>query len=209
VFGTDFGLAMRGQETTLVPVGMLEAMYTSPGRWIVMFAPLAFIFLFSASMNRMSTATAQMVFWAFGAVMGLSIAWIFAVFTGISIFKTFLVTAIAFGGLSIYGYTTKKSLSAMGSFLIMGLFGLIGASILNLFIASDGLQFAISLAGVLIFAGLTAWDTQNIKREYFAYSTMPGGEVMLEKGPIMGALRLYLDFLNLFMFLLQFLGNRN
>lgn len=208
VVGMDLKAAINGQPTTLLPVSLIETMFTSPVMYIIMFAPLAFVLLFSAMINRMSASTAQMVFWSFAAVMGLSISHIFAVFTGVSIFKTFLVTAIAFGGLSIYGYTTKKNLSGMGSFLIMGLFGLIGASILNLFLASDGLQFAISIAGVLIFAGLTAYDTQSIKNEYVAYSTMPGGEAMLEKGPVMGALRLYLDFLNLFMFLLQFLGNR-
>ncbi len=207
VFGSSLSNAMSG-EPSLIPVGMLEAMYTSPGRYIIMFAPLIFVFGFSAMINRMSAATAQMVFWAFGAVMGMSISWIFAVYTEMSIFRTFLVTAIAFGSLSIYGYTTKRDLSGMGSFLMMGLFGLIGAMIVNMFLGWDGLQFAISVAGVLIFAGLTAYDTQNIKNEYLVYSVHPEGRAMLEKGPVMGALRLYLDFINLFMFLLQFLGNR-
>ena len=176
--------------------------------WVVMFAPLAFIFLFSATINRMSAATAQMVFWAFGAVMGLSIAWIFAAFTGLSIARVFLITAIAFGGLSVYGYVTKKDLSGWGTFLIMGVIGLIVAMIVNLFLASAALHWAISVIGVLIFAGLTAYDTQSIKNEYLAYRTTPGGEAFLEKGAVMGALRLYLDFLNMFMFLLQLLGNR-
>lgn len=209
VVGMDFKAAMAGQPTALIPVGVLETMFTSPVRYIIMFAPLAVVFAFGALINRMSVATAQMVFWGYGALMGLSISWIFAVFTGISIAQTFLVTAIAFGGLSIYGYTTKRDLSAMGTFLMMGLIGLIVASIVNIFLASSALQFAISVIGVLIFAGLTAYDTQSIKNEYLAMSMEPGGQEWLEKGAIMGALRLYLDFLNLFMFLLQFMGNQN
>ena len=140
--------------------------------------------------------------------MGLSIAWIFAVFTGISIARTFFVTAIAFGGLSIYGYTTKKDLSGWGTFLIMGVIGLIVASIVNIFVESTALHWAISCIGVLLFAGLTAYDTQTIKNEYLHFRTTPGGEAYLERGAVVGALHLYLDFINMFMFLLQFLGNR-
>ena len=206
--GMDFRAAVNGEATTLLSPAILEAMFTSPGRWIIIFAPLAFVLLFAATINRMSASTAQMVFWAFGAVMGLSISWIFAVYTGASIARTFFITAIAFGGLSLYGYTTKKDLSGWGTFLIMGVIGLIVASIVNLFLVSEPLHWAISFLGVLIFAGLTAYDTQNIKNTYLAYRTTPGGEAWLEKGAVMGALNLYLDFLNMFMFLLQFLGNR-
>ncbi|MFN6007589.1 MAG: Bax inhibitor-1 family protein, partial [Paracoccaceae bacterium] len=131
--------------------------------WVVMFAPLAMVFAFGALLNRMSAAAAQVFFYAFAAVMGLSIAWIFAAFTGVSIAQTFLVTAISFAGLSLWGYTTKRDLSGMGTFLMMGLIGLLVAMIVNIFLASSALAFAISVIGVLIFAGLTAYDTQNIK----------------------------------------------
>ncbi|MDH3668401.1 MAG: Bax inhibitor-1/YccA family protein [Paracoccaceae bacterium] len=208
VVGMDFRAVVQGEPTTLLSPAMIETMFSSPVRYIVMFAPLAFVFLFAATINRMSASTAQMVFWAFGAVMGVSIAWIFAVFTGMSIARTFFITAIAFGGLSLWGYTTKKDISGWGTFLIMGVIGLIVAMIVNIFLASTALHFAISAIGVLIFAGLTAYDTQTIKNEYLAYRTTPGGEAWLEKGAVMGALRLYLDFINMFMFLLQFLGNR-
>ncbi|MEO1492552.1 MAG: Bax inhibitor-1/YccA family protein [Pseudomonadota bacterium] len=208
VVGMDFKAAVNGQATTLIPASVLATMFSSPVKWIIMFAPLAFIFGFGAMINRMSASTAQMVFWAFAAVMGLSISWIFAVFTGVSIAKTFFVTAIAFGGLSIWGYTTKKDLSGMGTFLMMGLIGLIVASIVNIFLGSEPLGWAISIIGVLIFAGLTAYDTQNIKNTYLAMRTSPGGEAYLEKGAIMGALSLYINFINMFMFLLQFLGDR-
>ncbi|MCK0167517.1 Bax inhibitor-1/YccA family protein [Jannaschia sp. S6380] len=183
------------------------ALYASPLKWVVMFAPLAFVFGFSAMINKMSAATAQLVFYAFAAVMGISISSIFLVFTGTSIAQTFLVTSIAFAGLSLWGYTTKKDLSAMGTFLIMGVIGLIVAMVVNLFIQSGPLGMAISALGVLIFAGLTAYDTQQIKTEYIAHA-VHGDQEWLGKSAIMGALRLYLDFINMFMFLLQFMGNR-
>jgi len=176
--------------------------------WIVMFAPLGFVLMFGATLHRMSVATAQTVFWVFAGVVGLSIAWIFAAFTGLSIARTFFVTAIAFGSLSLYGYTTKKNLGPIGTFLIMGVVGLLVAMVINLFLMSAALHWAVSVIGVIIFAGLTAYDTQNIKNTYLAMRSTPGGEVWLEKGAVMGALNLYLDFLNMFMFLLQFLGNR-
>lgn len=185
---------------------LLQAIWGSGLKWVVMFAPLAVVFAFSAMLNRMSAATARLVFFGYAALMGLSISFIFAAYTGISIAQTFLVTAIAFAGLSLYGYTTKKNLSAMGSFLMMGLIGLIVASIVNIFLASSAMAFAISVIGVLIFAGLTAYDTQNIKNTYLQMAQ--SGEEFLGKAAIMGALQLYLDFLNMFMFLLQFLGNR-
>ncbi|MGF1550945.1 MAG: Bax inhibitor-1/YccA family protein [Paracoccaceae bacterium] len=201
--------AIAGAETAILPPSTVLAMYTSPIKWVIMLAPLGFVFFFGAMINRMSPQTAQMTFWGFGALMGLSIAHIFAVFTGISIAQTFFATAAAFGALSLWGYTTQKDLSGWGSFLIMGVIGLLVASLLNVFFfESSALQWAISLLGVLIFAGLTAYDTQQIKNEYLEARSMPGGEAYLEKGAIMGALRLYLDFLNMFMFLLQFMGDR-
>ncbi len=185
-----------------------ETLYLSPLKWVIMFAPLLFVFGLSAGINRMSAAAAQTAFYAFAAVMGLSISSIFLVFTGASIVTTFLVTAIAFAGLSLYGYTTKKDLSAMGTFLMMGVIGLIVAMVLNIFIASSALSFAISAIGVLVFAGLTAYDTQRIKSTYVQMAAS-GDQEWLGKSAIMGALSLYLDFINMFMFLLQFMGNRN
>ncbi len=175
--------------------------------WIVMFAPLIMVFAFGAVINRLSAAAAQLFFYAFAAVMGISISWIFAVFTGVSIVQTFLITAIAFAGLSLYGYTTKRDLSGWGTFLMMGVIGLIVAMIVNIFLQSPAIMFAISALGVLIFAGLTAYDTQSIKQEYIDHAQY-GDQEWLDKSAIMGALRLYLDFINLFMFLLQFLGSR-
>ena len=175
--------------------------------WIVMFAPLAMVFGFSAMINRFSAAAAQTFFYAFAAVMGLSIAWIFQAFTGISIAQVFLITAIAFAGLSLWGYTTKKDISGWGSFLIMGVIGLIVASIINLFIMSSAIMFAVSVLGVLIFAGLTAYDTQNIKNTYIAHAAH-GDQEWLAKAGIMGALSLYLNFINMFMMLLSLFGNR-
>lgn len=175
--------------------------------WIVTFAPLGVVFLFGATLNRMAASTAQLVFYAFAALMGLSLSYIFAVYTGQSITQAFLVSAIAFAGLSLYGYTTKRDLSAMGTFLMMGLIGLIVAMLVNLFLHSGAVAFAISVIGVLIFAGLTAFDTQRIKNTYLAHA-QAGDSEWLAKSAIMGALNLYLDFLNLFMFLLQFFGSQ-
>lgn len=175
--------------------------------WIVMFAPLIMVFAFGAAINRLSAAGAQVFFFAFAAVMGLSLSWIFVAFTGFSIAQVFLVTSIAFAGLSLVGYTTKKDLSGMGTFLIMGVIGLLVASIINIFLGSPAIMFAISILGVLIFAGLTAYDTQNIKNTYLAHAHH-GDTEWLGKAAIMGALNLYLDFINMFMFLLQLLGNR-
>lgn len=207
VFGNDLYAVMNGQPTLVVPAELIVGLFSGMMRWVVMLAPLAFVFLFAATINRMSASTAQIVFWAFAGIMGVSISSIFAVYTGMSIATTFFVTAIAFLSLSIYGYTTKRDLSAMGTFLIMGVVGLIIASLLNLWLQSSALQFAVSALGVLIFAGLTAYDTQRLKNEYIHYSQMGAdGAAYLAKGAIMGALSLYLNFLNMFMFLLQFLG---
>jgi FtsH-binding integral membrane protein len=181
--------------------------YTTPLKYLVMFAPLAFVFGLSAMINRMSSATAQLVFYAFAAVMGLSLSSIFLMYTGASIVQIFLITAIAFASLSLYGYTTKKDLSGMGTFLMMGLVGLIVAMVVNIFLQSPAIMFAISALGVLIFAGLTAYDTQRIKSEYVAHAAH-GDQEWLGKAAIMGALNLYLNFINMFMFLLQLFGSR-
>ncbi len=180
-----------------------QLIFASPLRWVVMLAPLAAVFFLSFRIDRMTVAAAQATFWIYAALVGLSLSSIFIVFTGQTIVRTFFITAAAFGSLSLYGYTTKRDLSAMGSFLVMGLFGLIIASLVNIFLGSSALQFAISVIGVLIFAGLTAFDTQSIKEMYYEgdAADVHGRKV------VMGALRLYLDFINMFMFLLQFFGN--
>ncbi len=184
------------------------ALYASPLKWLVMFLPLIMVFAFSAMINRLSAAGAQTFFYTFAAAMGVSISWIFLVFTSFSIVQVFLITAIAFAGLSLWGYTTKKDISGWGSFLIMGVIGLIVASIVNIFLGSPAIMFAISILGVLIFAGLTAYDTQKIKATYLEHAQAMDSE-WLGKAAIMGALNLYLDFINMFMFLLQLFGNRN
>jgi len=198
-------VAQLSQDKYLTQLGY--ALYASPLKWVVMFAPLVFVFGFSAMINKMSAATAQVVFYAFAAVMGISISSIFLVFTGYSIAQVFLITSVAFAGLSLWGYTTKKDISGWGSFLIMGVIGLVVASIVNIFLASSALMFAISAIGVLIFAGLTAYDTQKIKTEYLAHAHH-GDTEWLGKAAIMGALSLYLDFINMFMMLLSLFGNR-
>ena len=180
------------------------ALYGSPLRWVVMLAPLGLVFFLSARVHTMSLSAAQTTFWVFAALMGMSLSSIFLVYTTGSIVQTFFITAASFGALSLFGYTTKRDLTGWGSFLIMGVFGLIIAMIVNIFLASPALQFAISAIGVLVFAGLTAYDTQKIKEMYF-----DGDEVLVAgRKAIMGALTLYLDFINLFTFLLSFLGNR-
>ena len=186
---------------------LLQAIFATPLKWVVMFLPLVMVFAFGALLPRLSVAAAQLFFYVYAAAMGLSISFIFAVYTSASIAQTFFATAIAFAGLSLYGYTTKKDLSAMGTFLMMGLIGLLVAMVVNIFLASAALTFAISAIGVLIFAGLTAYDTQSIKNEYLQMAANSDQE-WLGKAAIMGALRLYLDFINMFMFLLSFMGNR-
>ena len=186
--------------------GMAEAILINGGplRWVVMLAPLAFVMVLSFGITRLSTGTAQLLFWGFAVVMGISMSSIFLVFTGQSIATTFFAVAAAFAGLSLYGYTTKRDLSAFGTFLIMGVFGLLIAMLINLFLQSSALQMAVSFIGVLLFAGLTAYDTQRIKSLYFHVA----GTDMMGKTVIMGALSLYLDFVNMFTFLLQFMGSR-
>jgi FtsH-binding integral membrane protein len=202
------GLAAWGAAQLAISDGQLTAfgqlIYVSPFKWVVILAPLAMVFFLGFRINRMSVAAAQTTFWVYAGMVGLSLSTIFLVYTGASIVQTFFVTATAFGALSLYGYTTKRDLTAFGSFLVMGVFGIIIAMLVNLFLQSSALQFAISAIGVLIFAGLTAYDTQNIKEMYFEGD----GDVVAGRKAIMGALRLYLDFINLFMFMLQFLGDR-
>ncbi|TYR31348.1 Bax inhibitor-1/YccA family protein [Mesorhizobium microcysteis] len=188
--------------TSLTNFGVL--LYTSPLRWVVMLAPLAMVFFLSFRVEKMSLSAAQTTFWVFAALMGVSLSSVFLVYTSASIVQTFFITATAFLGLSLFGYTTKRDLTGMGSFLIMGVWGLIIAMIVNIFLGSPALQFAISAIGVLVFAGLTAYDTQKIKEMYYEGD----GTLVAGRKAIMGALRLYLDFINMFMFLLQFLGNR-
>ena len=195
-----FNLAVSDGQLTSLGV----ALYTSPLKWVVMLAPLALVFFLGFRINKMSVQAAQTTFWAYSALDGLSLSTIFLVYTGESIVRTFFITAASFGALSLWGYTTKRDLSGMGSFLFMGLIGIILASLVNLFLGSSALQFAISVIGVLVFAGLTAYDTQQIKEMYYEGD----GALVAGRKAIMGALRLYLDFINMFMFLLQFLGNR-
>jgi FtsH-binding integral membrane protein len=181
-----------------------QAVYGSPLKWIIMLAPLAMVFYISARINSMSLSGAQIAFWVFAALMGASLSSIFLVYPGASIARVFFISAASFGALSLWGYTTNKDLSGWGSFLMMGLIGLILASLVNLFLASSALQFAVSVIGVLVFAGLTAYDTQQIKEMYYVGDD---GTVMGRKA-VMGALRLYLDFINLFVMLLSLFGDR-
>ncbi len=180
-------------------------LFVSPLRWAVMLSPLVLLFALSFGIERLRPIVAQILFWIFAALMGLSLGSIFMVFTHTSIARVFFIAAASFGVLSLWGYTTQRDLSGMGSFLLMGLFGLILASLVNLFTASSMLQFVISVVGVLIFAGLTAWDTQRLKNEYL-YGALDGETA--ERSSILGALSLYLNFINLFTLLLQLLGQR-
>jgi FtsH-binding integral membrane protein len=202
------GLAAYGAFSLAFADGQItafgQAIYLSPLKWVVIFAPLAMVFFLSFRINRMSVAAATTTFWVYAALVGLSLSSIFIIYTGQSIVQAFFVTAASFGALSLYGYTTKRSLSAMGSFMMMGLFGLIIAMLVNIFLQSSAVHFAINILGVVIFAGLTAWDTQRIKEMYYEADDV----AVAGRKAIMGALTLYLDFINLFMFLLQFMGNR-
>ncbi|MGE5477804.1 MAG: Bax inhibitor-1/YccA family protein [Bacteroidales bacterium] len=209
------GLALTGVVAFLVAqsTSLFGLFFSQVGRgmpsptilgWAVLLAPVGLAFFMGARLSSMRASTAQNVFWAYAVLFGITMSMYLQVYTGASIARTFFVTAASFAGLSLYGYTTKRDLSAFGSFLVMGLIGLMIASIVNIFLASSMLHFVISVAGVLIFAGLTAWDTQKIKEMYWEADD---SEVAAKKA-VMGALTLYLDFINLFMFLLQFLGVR-
>ncbi|HEX2151596.1 MAG TPA: Bax inhibitor-1/YccA family protein, partial [Stellaceae bacterium] len=194
------GLALTGIVAyVFAQSGFYAQVAQTPLIWLLMLAPLGFVLVMSFGINRMTASTAQMLFWAFAGVMGLSLASIFLVFTGASIARVFFITAGTFAAMSFYGYTTKRDLTQFGSFLMMGLIGIILASLVNIFIASSALQFAISVIGVIVFVGLTAYDTQNIKQQYYELQYADGQTA--GKAAIMGALRLYLDFINLFMML--------
>jgi uncharacterized protein len=183
---------------------LLNAIYGTPLRWIVMLAPIGFAMLFGFRIQTMRASTAQALYWAFAAVMGLSLSYIFIAYTGVSVARVFFITAATFAGMSLYGYTTKRDLAGMGSFMFMGLIGIVLAMLVNLFLHSTGLQFAISVIGVIVFVGLTAWDTQRIKE---MYNSMDDDGTMGRKA-IMGALSLYLDFINLFLMMLRLFGDR-
>ena len=185
--------------------GIYVALAQTPLIWLVVLAPLGMVIYLSSRLHKMSASAAKTTFWIYAAMTGLSLSYVLLAFTGVSVVRTFVITAASFGALSLYGYTTKRDLSGMGSFLFMGLIGIILASIVNIFMQSPAMHFAISVIGVLLFAGLTAYDTQDIKRIYYAGDSRD----IAEKKAIMGALRLYLDFINMFLFLLQFLGNRD
>jgi len=184
--------------------GFGNALFFSALKWVVMLAPLGIVFYMSFGINKMSAAKAQTVFWVFAALMGLSLSWILLVYTGVSVARVFFITSATFGAMSIYGYTTKRDLTKLGSFLMMGLVGIIIASLVNIFLKSSMMYFVISILGVLIFVGLTAYDTQKIKNMYQSSDT---GELMGKKA-VMGALTLYLDFINLFIMLLRLFGQR-
>jgi FtsH-binding integral membrane protein len=197
--------AVRVGKLYLTPFGW--QVYVGPLKWLFMLAPLAMVMVISFGINRLKPATAQMLFWAFAALMGVSLSSIFLIYTHTSIVRVFFITSAAFGSLSLYGYTTKRDMTGMGSFLMMGLFGLIIASIVNLFLANGVMGFVISVIGVLIFAGLTAYDTQRLKNDYIYGYASQGGDIA-ERAAILGALSLYLNFINMFQFLLSLLGSR-
>ncbi|MEJ7934488.1 Bax inhibitor-1/YccA family protein [Sphingobium sp. AN558] len=200
------GLVITGLVAAFIgntPV-LAAAIFGTPLKWVAIFAPLAFVFFFSFRIDKMTTATARMAFWAFSAVMGVSLASVFLVFTGGSIAQAFFSAAVMFLAMSLWGYTTKRDLTKMGSFLMMGLIGIIVASLINIFIGSSAMQMVVSILGVVIFTGLTAWDTQRIKSDYFQFA----GHEVAEKVQVMGALSLYLNFVNLFQMLLSLTGDR-
>lgn len=197
------GLALSGAAAafTASTPALYNAVFGTPLQWVVMLAPLAFLFM----MAKGSAKTAKVLYWAMVLTFGVSISYIFQIYTSESVVRVFFITAATFGSASLYGYVTKRDLTGMGSFMIMGLFGIIIASVVNIFLESSMLHFVVSVLGVLIFTGLTAYDTQRIKSQYY----QGHDQEMLEKGAVMGAVSLYLNFLNLFMMLLSLLGNRN
>jgi uncharacterized protein len=204
------GAFMMGTTTTaagrlaLTPFG--QAIWVSPLKWVIMLAPLAFMLVLSFRWERMSYGALLGTFYSFAAIMGLSLSSVFVIYKLGSIAQVFFITAAAFGALSLFGYTTKKDLSGMGKFMLMGLFGLIIAGLVNIFMKSSALQFAINVLGVLVFAGLTAWDTQRLKEEY---DVVAGDQTLMQKWSLMGALTLYLNFINMFQILMQLMGVRN
>ncbi len=200
------GLALTGLVALAVAAtpALSALIFGTPLKWVAIFAPLAFVMFFSFRIDRMTTAGARTAFFAFAAVMGVSMASIFLVFTGTSIASAFFTAAAMFAGLSLWGYTTKRDLTGLGSFLIVGLIAVIGVSLINLFLGSPMLQMLVSIVGVVVFAGLTAWDTQRLKSEFVAYR----GHQSLDKIAIMGALSLYLNLINMFQLLLGLMGQR-
>jgi hypothetical protein len=199
------GLALTGIVAyAAATTGLYQSIAATPLIWLVMLAPLGFVLALSFGIQRMAAETAMLLFWIYAAVMGLSLGGIFLVFTGNSIARVFFITAATYGAMSVYGYTTRSDLSRFGSFLLMGLIGIVIASLVNIFVGSSGLQFAISIIGVLVFVGLTAYDTQRIKEMYLESDN---SEIAGKKA-VLGALALYLDFINLFMLLLQLFGQR-
>jgi FtsH-binding integral membrane protein len=198
------GVALTGIVALLVASSpaALQLIFGTPLKWVVLLAPVGLVLFLSFRVHHMQSSTAKVLFWLYAGLMGASLASIFVVYTGTSIARTFFVSAAAFAGLSLWGYTTKKDLSVFGTFLVMGLIGLIIASLVNIFLQSSMMQFVISAAGVLIFAGLTAFDTQKIKEMYWEGDD---GETAAKKS-VMGALTLYMDFINLFLFMLRFMG---
>lgn len=201
-----FGLLLTGGAayTTANVPEMMQLIFGTPLKWVVIFAPLGLVFFLSFRINTLRYSTAQALFWAYSALVGVSLASIFLLYTGTSIARVFFITSSLFGTMSIYGYTTRKDLSGVGSFMFMGLVGVIIASLINIFLQSSAMQFMISIISVIVFTGLTAYDTQAIKLMYYAGD----GEEVTGKKALMGALRLYLDFLNLFLSLLHLLGDR-
>ena len=204
VMAATGGATGAAGRAALTPFGQM--LYTSPLKWVVMLMPLALVMFLSFRVYKMSTAATQVSFWLFAVAMGVSLSSLFLVYKLGSIAQVFFVTAAAFAGLSLFGYTTKKDMSGWGSFLIMGVIGLVVAGLVNIFLQSSALQFAVSVLGVLIFAGLTAYDTQQIKDGYYQIA---GDATLMAKGAIMGALNLYLDFINMFTSMLSLFGNRD
>jgi uncharacterized protein len=199
------GLALTGIVAYVAAYsGFYASIARSPVMWLVILAPLGLVMVLSFGVQRMRASTAQALFWVYAALMGLSLGLIFLIYTETSIARVFFITGGTFAAMSLYGYTTERDLSGLGSFLFMGLIGIIIASLVNIFIHSSALQFAVSVIGVIVFTGLTAYDTQSIKEMYYEAD----GEEIASKKAVMGALRLYLDFINLFMMLMQLLGTR-
>lgn len=201
------GLALTGFTAYLVSnsPAIMNTLFNSPLLWVVMLAPFGFVMFLSFGIHKMSASTAQAVFWAYAVTMGVSLSTIFLAYTSTSIARVFFITSGTFAAMSLYGYSTKRDLTKFGSFLFMGLIGIVLASIVNIFMASNALNFAISFLGVLIFTGLTAYDTQTIKEVYYS---LQGDNELAQKSAIMGALKLYLNFINLFIMLLRLLGDR-
>lgn len=200
------GLALTGLVSFVVSQSpqLMGAIYGTPLLWVVMFAPVIMAIMLSVRIHKMAASTAQMMFWAYAGLMGVSLSYIFMIYTGHSVARMFFISASVFGGMSLYGYTTRKNLTGLGSFLFMGLLGIVIASLVNIYFQSSPMQLVISVLGVLIFTGLTAYDTQAIKHSYYEFDS---ADVTAKKS-IIGALQLYLDFINLFLSLLRLFGER-